>query len=129
MLLQLCSHIITISGQKQTFCIVCKCCYVLFIFPLLFTSLALCMCVQDYSEEFRDISSKGKRSGHIPEGAITLLNQRTVGDDLPVMIFTVSITVTLSPIMIHHFYSYSGHFKFLNSSLTLLKILLRVYFI
>ncbi|XP_045119514.1 protein kinase C and casein kinase substrate in neurons protein 2-like isoform X3 [Portunus trituberculatus] len=38
---------------------------------------------EEYSEEFRDISSKGKRSGHIPEGAITLLNQRTVGDDLP----------------------------------------------
>ncbi|KAG0729972.1 Protein kinase C and casein kinase substrate in neurons protein 2 [Chionoecetes opilio] len=38
---------------------------------------------EDYSEEFRDISNKGKRTGHIPEGAITLLNQRTVGDDLP----------------------------------------------
>ncbi|KAG7155510.1 kinase C and casein kinase substrate in neurons protein 2-like [Homarus americanus] len=38
---------------------------------------------EEYSEEFRDISSKGKRSGQIPEGAITLLNQRTVGDDLP----------------------------------------------
>ncbi|XP_050735278.1 protein kinase C and casein kinase substrate in neurons protein 1-like isoform X5 [Eriocheir sinensis] len=38
---------------------------------------------EEYSEEFRDISNKGKRSGHIPEGAITLLNQRTVGDDLP----------------------------------------------
>lgn len=45
------------------------------------------MCVQEYSEEFRDISSKGKRSGQIPEGAITLLNQRTVSDDLPVMQF------------------------------------------
>lgn len=43
------------------------------------------MCVQEYSEEFRDISGKGKRSGQIPEGAITLLNQRTVGDDLPVI--------------------------------------------
>lgn len=43
------------------------------------------MCVQDYSEEFRDISGKGKRGGQIPEGAITLLNQRTVGDDLPVI--------------------------------------------
>ncbi|XP_076056480.1 protein kinase C and casein kinase substrate in neurons protein Synd isoform X3 [Oratosquilla oratoria] len=38
---------------------------------------------EEYCEEFRDISGKGKRSGHIPEGAITLLNQRTVGDDLP----------------------------------------------
>lgn len=38
---------------------------------------------EEYSEEFRDISGKGKRSGQIPEGAITLLNQRTVGDDLP----------------------------------------------
>nr|XP_053636629.1 protein kinase C and casein kinase substrate in neurons protein 2-like isoform X2 [Cherax quadricarinatus] len=37
---------------------------------------------EEYSEEFRDISSKGKRGGQIPEG-ITLLNQRTVGDDLP----------------------------------------------
>ncbi|XP_064104403.1 protein kinase C and casein kinase substrate in neurons protein 1-like isoform X4 [Macrobrachium nipponense] len=39
---------------------------------------------EEYSEEFRDISGKGKRGGgQIPEGAITLLNQRTVGDDLP----------------------------------------------
>ncbi|XP_069187914.1 protein kinase C and casein kinase substrate in neurons protein 1 isoform X3 [Procambarus clarkii] len=37
---------------------------------------------EEYSEEFRDISSKAKRSGQIPEG-ITLLNQRTVCDDLP----------------------------------------------
>lgn len=56
------------------------------------------VCVQEYSEEFRDISNKGKRSGHIPEGAITLLNQRTVGDDLPVMILTVYITLTLPPV-------------------------------
>ncbi|XP_071512648.1 protein kinase C and casein kinase substrate in neurons protein 1 isoform X6 [Panulirus ornatus] len=38
---------------------------------------------EEYSEEFRDISSKGKRGGQIPEGAITLLNQRTINDDLP----------------------------------------------
>ncbi|CAL4068486.1 unnamed protein product, partial [Meganyctiphanes norvegica] len=42
---------------------------------------------EDYSEEFRDISGKGKGGrgggGQIPEGAITLLNQRTVCDDLP----------------------------------------------
>ncbi|XP_065581883.1 protein kinase C and casein kinase II substrate protein 3-like isoform X2 [Artemia franciscana] len=36
----------------------------------------------EYSEEFRDISGKGKK-GHLPEGAITLINQRSVSDDLP----------------------------------------------
>ncbi|KAK4290583.1 hypothetical protein Pmani_026086 [Petrolisthes manimaculis] len=45
---------------------------------------------EEYSEEFRDISNKGRRlashsssSHHAPEGSITLLNQRTVGEDLP----------------------------------------------
>jgi len=39
--------------------------------------------LQEYSEEFRDISGKGKKSsgGHIPEGAITLIHQRSVADD------------------------------------------------
>ncbi|KAK2704118.1 protein kinase C and casein kinase substrate in neurons protein 2-like [Artemia franciscana] len=37
---------------------------------------------EEYSEEFRDISGKGKK-GHLPEGAITLINQRSVSDDLP----------------------------------------------
>ena len=102
-------------------------CFVLFclFFPL--HSLlwpCACVCVQDYSEEFRDISSKGKRSGHIPEGAITLLNQRTVGDDLPVMILSTFIlhshTLTHSPIMIPLFTTsfsfHTEHFKTLTTS-------------
>jgi len=37
---------------------------------------------EEYTEEFRDISSKSKRN-QIPDGNITLINQRTVCDDLP----------------------------------------------
>jgi len=41
---------------------------------------------QDYSEEFRDIGGvKGKGKAQLPEGAITLINQRIVTDDLPVI--------------------------------------------
>lgn len=68
------------------------------------TLACVCVCAcggQEYSEEFRDISSKGRRLGgsHIPEGSITLLNQRTVGEDLPVWplhTFTHSHTLPLS---------------------------------
>lgn len=50
---------------------------------------------QEYSEEFRDIAGRGRKnvSSHIPEGAITLLNQRPVSDDIlptPVIYFVVS---------------------------------------
>lgn len=39
---------------------------------------------EDYSEEFRDIGGvKGKGKAQLPEGAITLINQRIVTDDLP----------------------------------------------
>ena len=42
--------------------------------------------LQDYSEEFRDIGGvKGKGKAQLPEGAITLINQRIVTDDLPVI--------------------------------------------
>jgi hypothetical protein len=42
---------------------------------------------QDYTEEFREIAGKGKKlaGGTIADGTITLINQRHVGDDLPVM--------------------------------------------
>lgn len=39
--------------------------------------------VQDYTEEFRDIS-KGKSKESLPAGSITLINQRPVGDELHV---------------------------------------------
>ena len=43
---------------------------------------------KDYSEEFRDIGGvKGKGKAQLPEGAITLINQRIVTDDLPVISF------------------------------------------
>ena len=42
--------------------------------------------MKEYTEELRDITggkgSKGK--GQIADGNITLINQRSVGDDLPV---------------------------------------------
>ena len=42
--------------------------------------------LQEYTEEFREIAGKGKKiaSGTIADGSITLINQRHVGDDLPV---------------------------------------------
>jgi len=44
---------------------------------------------QEYSEEFRDIGGvKGKGKAQLPEGAITLINQRIVTDDLPVIPFS-----------------------------------------
>lgn len=84
------------------------------------------MCVQEYSEEFRDISSKGKRSGHIPEGAITLLNQRTVGDDLPVMILTVYISHSHShqPLMS---LSHTQHIKTHHTFTTMFDVIQKVW--
>ena len=46
--------------------------------PLLFCFVSL----QEYTEEFREISTR--KRNQIPDGNITLINQRTVGDDLPV---------------------------------------------
>jgi len=37
---------------------------------------------EEYSEEFRDISGRGRKGAAIPEGAITLLHQRPVSDDV-----------------------------------------------
>ena len=42
--------------------------------------------VQEYTEEFRDIAPKSKKMTNIPDGNITLINQRSVCDDLPVRI-------------------------------------------
>ena len=41
-------------------------------------------CVQEYTEEFRDIAPRAKKNNNIPDGNITLINQRSVCDDLPV---------------------------------------------
>ena len=41
---------------------------------------------QEYTEEFRDIAPKAKKMTNIPDGNITLINQRSVCDDLPVRI-------------------------------------------
>ncbi|CAG0916462.1 unnamed protein product [Notodromas monacha] len=39
---------------------------------------------EEYSEEFREIAKKNpKTGGHIPDANITLLHQRSVGEDLP----------------------------------------------
>lgn len=53
--------------------------------------------MQDYSEEFRDIGGvKGKGKAQLPEGAITLINQRIVTDDLPVISLPHNEQQTLS---------------------------------
>ena len=47
---------------------------------------------QEYQEEFRDISGKSTKKltgGSIADGNITLINQRHVGDDLPVWLFLI----------------------------------------
>lgn len=49
-----------------------------------------CFAFQEYTEEFRDISGKSSKKltgGSIADGNITLINQRHVGDDLPVIYF------------------------------------------
>lgn len=53
---------------------------------------------QDYSEEFRDIGGvKGKGKAQLPEGAITLINQRIVTDDLPVISVTPKRAICTNP--------------------------------
>lgn len=60
-----------------------------------------CYCVgvaimQDYTEEFRDITKGSKSKEALPAGSITLINQRPVGEDLHVNFF-ISITKSLPP--------------------------------
>lgn len=38
---------------------------------------------EEYTEEFRDIAPRAKKNNNIPDGNITLINQRSVCDDLP----------------------------------------------
>ena len=41
--------------------------------------------VQEYTEEFREIAPRSKKNlGGVADGNITLINQRSVCDDLPV---------------------------------------------
>lgn len=40
--------------------------------------------IQDYTEEFRDITKGSKSKEALPAGSITLINQRPVGEDLHV---------------------------------------------
>ena len=51
-----------------------------------------CVCIaiiQDYTEEFRDITKGLKSKEALPAGSITLINQRPVGEDSHVNIFYV----------------------------------------
>ena len=62
------------------------CYFFLFLFTLFF--FVLLENFQEYQEEFRDISGKSTKKltgGSIADGNITLINQRHVGDDLPVI--------------------------------------------
>jgi len=54
------------------------------------------ICFQEYTEEFREIAGKSKKlaGGTIADGTITLINQRHVGDDLPVILFYFFIFIS-----------------------------------
>lgn len=45
--------------------------------------------MQDYTEEFRDITKGAKSKESLPAGSITLINQRPVGEDSHVIFFFV----------------------------------------
>ena len=70
-------------------------CFVPFSFA--FACLFVFVYFQEYTEEFREIAGKGKKlaSGTIADGSITLINQRHVGDDLPVTIYFILLIVQL----------------------------------
>ena len=54
------------------------------------------ICIQEYTEEFRDIARKSKKlGGPVTDQGITLINQRHVGDDLPVILFIFFIILIL----------------------------------
>lgn len=49
--------------------------------------------MQDYTEEFREITKGSKSKEALPAGSITLINQRPVGEDLHVK-FCLHVTHT-----------------------------------
>ena len=66
-------------------------CFFSFIWFACFLCFALFfhIFIQEYTEEFRDIAGKSKKlGGPVTDQGITLINQRHVGDDLPVILFT-----------------------------------------
>ena len=59
-----------------------------FIFCCFFMLIVHVLCHQDYAEEFREIAGgKSKKSASSTIEGITLINQRHVGDDLPVNVY------------------------------------------
>ena len=65
------------------------------LFSVTFFSFCLSslLTFQEYTEELRDIVGKSKKSasgGGVADGNITLINQRHVGDDLPVILKKIS---------------------------------------
>lgn len=58
--------------------------------------------MQDYTEEFREITKGSKSKEALPAGSITLINQRPVGEDLHVKfclhvthIYRANLTLTV----------------------------------
>lgn len=49
--------------------------------------------IQDYTEEFREITKGSKSKEALPAGSITLINQRPVGEDLHVIFFIFHYTI------------------------------------
>lgn len=67
--------------------------------------------IQDYTEEFRDIS-KGKVKESIPAGSITLINQRPVGEDLPHVCFIFACFFSPRCFIISFIFLNFSHFIF-----------------
>jgi len=55
--------------------------------------------MQDYTEEFREITKGSKSKEALPAGSITLINQRPVGEDLHVK-FCLHVTHRCHPFAI-----------------------------
>ena len=53
--------------------------------------------IQEYTEEFREIaggkSKSRQKDGNLTDGNITLVNQRSINDDLPVRVYSFKIRI------------------------------------
>ena len=90
---------------------------VLFFCPLLPVIVAYPVWwVQEYTEEFREIAPRSKKNlGGVADGNITLINQRSVCDDLPVC-KTTYLHPPLMPVIICTIFIFSLFYKSVKSS-------------
>ena len=95
--------------------------------------------VQEYTEEFREIAPRSKKNlGGVADGNITLINQRSVCDDLPVCntyphppLIEASQTIIICAIIFYLPYftdNLQNDFVFLSSFTNLCKVLLWLLF-